>query len=203
MPETGAHSALAPGDPPALRAAPRAARHFDSWWWLVAAVAALIALLVVGKPDPYRRILVFVSDGLAVTLGVTLSSFVLVLGLGLAGGLCRIAPFGPLRAAATLYVEVIRGIPLLVQLYFWYFAFHSSYGMPYTISRACGSLSATPRSSAAARYHFDKQLRQNPARFIRSMFCTSVRSRRCATSLRNAAASSSVRVASSRSMPAL
>ena len=29
-----------------------------------------------------------------------------------------------------------------------------------------------PRSSAAARYHFDRQLRQNPARFMRSMFCT-------------------------------
>src|ERR1035437_4352058 len=43
------------------------------------------------------------------------------------------------------------------------------------------------------------QLRQKPARFIRSIFCTSVRSRRCATSRRNAAASSSVRVFSSKS----
>src|SRR5205823_1093852 len=54
-----------------------------------------------------------------------------------------------------------------------------------------------PLPSAASRYQRDRQLRQNPARFIRSMFCTSVRSRRCATSVRNAAASSSVRVLSS------
>src|SRR5262249_39408360 len=65
------------------------------------------------------------------------------------------------------------------------------------ISRAAGSLRAMPRSSAAARYHFDRQLRQNPARFIRSIFCTSTRSRKCCTSLRKAAASSSVRVLSS------
>ena len=51
-----------------------------------------------------------------------------------------------------------------------------------------------PRSPAAARYHFERQLRQKPARFIRSMFCTSGCARRCSTSVRNAAASSSVRV---------
>ena len=54
-----------------------------------------------------------------------------------------------------------------------------------------------PRSSAASRYQRDRQLRQKPARFIRSIFCTSVRSRRCATSRRKVAASSSVRVLSS------
>ena len=51
-----------------------------------------------------------------------------------------------------------------------------------------------PFASAASRYQRLRQLRQKPARFIRSMFCTSVRSRRCSTRRRNAAASSSVRV---------
>jgi len=50
-------------------------------------------------------------------------------------------------------------------------------------------------SAAASWYQLDRQLRQNPARFMRSMFCTSVRSRKCATSRRNAAASSCVAVA--------
>src|SRR3712207_2071683 len=54
-----------------------------------------------------------------------------------------------------------------------------------------------PRSSAPSRYQRLRQFRQNPARFIMSMFCTSVRARRCSTSLRKAAASSSVRVFSS------
>src|SRR5438270_794688 len=54
-----------------------------------------------------------------------------------------------------------------------------------------------PVALASARYHFDRQLRQKPARFIKSMFWTSVRSRRCSTRRRKVAASSSVRVLSS------
>ena len=62
--------------------------------------------------------------------------------------------------------------------------------------------SVTPRASAASFIQLDRQLRQKPARFIRSMFCTSVRARRCSTRRRNAAASSSVRVLSSSGMGA-
>src|SRR4029077_14012473 len=54
-----------------------------------------------------------------------------------------------------------------------------------------------PRVPAASRYQRDRQLRQKPARFIRSRFCTSVRSRRCCTRRRKDAASSSVVVLSS------
>ena len=60
------------------------------------------------------------------------------------------------------------------------------------ISRASGSDSSKPLSAASARYHLERQLRQNPARFIRSIFWTSVCSRRWLTSFRNAAASISV-----------
>src|SRR6185295_8107447 len=80
---------------------------------------------------------------------------------------------------------------------FWYFLRHSSYGMPYTISRLWSLLMARPFSSAASFIQFDRQLRQKPARFIMSMFCTSVRLRRCSTRRRYTAASSSVRVLSS------
>src|SRR5690242_15860816 len=54
-----------------------------------------------------------------------------------------------------------------------------------------------PRASAPARYHFDRQLRQNPAWLLRSRFSPSLRSPRCATSRRKVAASSAVRVFSS------
>src|SRR3569832_466976 len=59
------------------------------------------------------------------------------------------------------------------------------------ISRAASFDSATPSASAASRYQLDRQLRQKPARFIRSMFWTSPRSRKCCTSRRKAAASKS------------
>src|SRR5690606_20512377 len=59
------------------------------------------------------------------------------------------------------------------------------------ISREASLSRSAPAALAASRYQFDRQLRQKPARFIMSMFCTSVRSRRCCTSRRKAAASKS------------
>jgi polar amino acid transport system permease protein len=93
----------------------------DPWWWLVGGVAGLIILLVVVKPDPFKNIISFVSDGIAVTALVTVVSYVLMVGLGLLGGLSRLARNKLIFGVATLYVEIIRGVPLLVQLIGWYF----------------------------------------------------------------------------------
>ncbi len=99
--------------------------RFDYWWLLVVGAAALILFLVVTQPDPYARIIAFVRDGIWVTIKVTLTSFVLVLIVGLIGGLGRISKNPVINAIASLYVEIVRGIPLLVQLFFWYFAIPS------------------------------------------------------------------------------
>lgn len=99
------------------------ATNFDRWWLLVIADLVLIGLLVTLVPDPFMRILKFVSDGIGVTLLVTVVSFLLIVVIGLVGGLGRLSKNRVINAIATLYVEVIRGIPLLVQLLFWYFAF--------------------------------------------------------------------------------
>jgi len=95
----------------------------DQWWLLVIAVIALIVFLVVTQPNPYQRILIFVEDGVWVTLRTTMISFVLVLILGLVVALARLSKLWLLRGFFTIYVEIIRGIPVLVQLLFWYFAF--------------------------------------------------------------------------------
>ncbi|GAP14109.1 amino acid ABC transporter membrane protein, PAAT family [Longilinea arvoryzae] len=94
----------------------------DRWWGLVAVVVALILVLNFAEPDPYNRILVFLKDGIWVTVKITLVSFVLVLVLGLLVGLARLSKNTILRGIATVYVEVIRGIPMMVQIIFWYFA---------------------------------------------------------------------------------
>jgi polar amino acid transport system permease protein len=98
---------------------------YDRWWWLLVGVIALILYLVITKPDPYLRIVNFVKDGIVVTLQVTLISFAIVLVVGLIGGLGRLAKNPILLGIASLYVELVRGIPLMVQLLFWYFAFPS------------------------------------------------------------------------------
>jgi polar amino acid transport system permease protein len=98
-------------------------KQTDQWWLLVAIVVLLVILLTTFKPDPYQRILNFVVDGIWVTLYTTVISFTLVLILGLFGGLGRTSRNPILHGIASVYVEVIRGIPLLVQLIIWYFAF--------------------------------------------------------------------------------
>jgi polar amino acid transport system permease protein len=97
----------------------------DAWWWLLVGVIALVVLLAVARPDPFTRIIVFVSDGIAVTILTTISSFVLILVLGMIGGLGRLSKNPLIFGLSSLYVELIRGIPLMVQLIWWYFAFPS------------------------------------------------------------------------------
>lgn len=94
----------------------------DPWWWLVVAVVVLLVLLMALKPDPYWDIFLFVRDGLAITVELTVISFVFIIIVGLIGGLGRIAKNPVIHFIASLYVEIIRGIPLLVQLIWWYYA---------------------------------------------------------------------------------
>jgi len=95
----------------------------DPWWWLVVSVIVVIILLITLHPDPYYRILLFVKEGIWVTISVTLASFVLILIFGLIAALGRLSSNILISGLATIYVEIVRGIPMLVQLLFWYFAF--------------------------------------------------------------------------------
>jgi polar amino acid transport system permease protein len=101
----------------------QAERRFDPWWWLVVGVIVAIILLITLKPDPFYRILMFVRDGIWVTIYTTVISFILILIFGLLAALARLTKNRIISGLATVYVEVVRGIPLLVQLLFWYFAF--------------------------------------------------------------------------------
>ncbi|MCX5997455.1 MAG: amino acid ABC transporter permease [Chloroflexi bacterium] len=96
--------------------------RIDAWWWLVALIVCITAVLLISWPDPFWNILKFVQDGIVVTVTVTLISFVLVLFLGMLGGLGRLSTNRIVYLASTLYVELVRGVPLLVQLMAWYFA---------------------------------------------------------------------------------
>jgi polar amino acid transport system permease protein len=92
--------------------------------WRVAFVGAIgtLAGLVLFRPDPYLAILRFVPDGILVTFEVTLGAIALALVIGLVAGLGRIASNRLVNGCASLYVEVIRGIPLLVQIFYIYYA---------------------------------------------------------------------------------
>jgi len=59
--------------------------------------------------------------GLWITLEISLASLVLALALGLVAGLARVSANPAARNLATTYVELIRGTPLLVQIFIFYF----------------------------------------------------------------------------------
>lgn len=59
--------------------------------------------------------------GLEITVALSLTSWFIALLVGSVMGIFRTAPNRLLSAVATIYVEVFRNIPLLVQLFIWYF----------------------------------------------------------------------------------
>jgi His/Glu/Gln/Arg/opine family amino acid ABC transporter permease subunit len=61
-------------------------------------------------------------SGLIVTLELSALAWLLAVALGIVSGALRTVKFKPLRALATFYVEFFRNVPLLVWMFFWYFA---------------------------------------------------------------------------------
>jgi len=59
--------------------------------------------------------------GLWVTIWISFLSGFFGLIIGLITGLCRLSPNPALRGLAVLYIELIRGTPLLVQIFIFYF----------------------------------------------------------------------------------
>lgn len=68
------------------------------------------------------NVLVFVPDGLLITFEVTILAIILATFIGLFTGLGQISRRKIFNMIATVYVEVIRGIPLIVQLFFIYYS---------------------------------------------------------------------------------
>ncbi|EPO0008831.1 amino acid ABC transporter permease [Vibrio alginolyticus] len=62
-----------------------------------------------------------ILDGVVTTIKISLWSLIIALALGLVVGLMRISSNPALKKLALVYVEVIRGTPLLVQIFIVYF----------------------------------------------------------------------------------
>jgi His/Glu/Gln/Arg/opine family amino acid ABC transporter permease subunit len=74
--------------------------------------------------DPgMRSTLAVLRNGVAITIRITLVGFALAMAFGVAAGLARTSENRMAREAATLYVEVVRGIPLLVLILWVGFGF--------------------------------------------------------------------------------
>ncbi len=63
----------------------------------------------------------WLATGLGWTLAVSLTAWVLALVIGIAVGALRTAPSRPIALLGTAWVELFRNIPLLVQMFLWFF----------------------------------------------------------------------------------
>ncbi len=95
----------------------------DFPYWLVAAVVlGLAAALAIAASDLQSQIFSAVARGLAITIWVTLVAFLLASLIGLGIALMALSGSVWLRQLARFYVEIIRGIPILVLLFWIAFA---------------------------------------------------------------------------------
>lgn len=93
----------------------------DAWWVSLFLCLATSALLLTVWGDTFQPILHFLADGIPVTFQVTIGGILGALFIGLFAGLGRISRVKPINLLSSTYIEVVRGIPLLVQLMFIYF----------------------------------------------------------------------------------
>ena len=64
----------------------------------------------------------FIASGVWVTIGISALSILFATILALLAALGRLSKFPPLYALCTFYVSLIRGTPLLLQIFFWFLA---------------------------------------------------------------------------------
>jgi len=86
------------------------------WWALVLLIAGVFALVGIRRSPVYMETYHFLVPGVYVTIKLALAAFVLAMVLGLLAALGQISRHPIPNTIARLYVEVVRGVPLLVQL---------------------------------------------------------------------------------------
>lgn len=121
-PDSGKPPPARPGTPNrASRALPLPGLERVPWWIVILLLAGILAAIVIFASADYTSIITLLSSGIYLTLYVTFFAYAFALIFGLIAGLMRVSRNPILYTTGTLYVEVIRGIPLLVQiLYFFY-----------------------------------------------------------------------------------
>jgi polar amino acid transport system permease protein len=100
-----------------LQPHPEADNEFP--WWLAAAIAIAVGLgVVIAANGIYAQVFRTVAKGIGVTVFVTVIGFALASALGLLLAVMGLSKSKVLRQTARFYVEIIRGIPILVLLFY-------------------------------------------------------------------------------------
>jgi polar amino acid transport system permease protein len=102
----------------------------SSWNISFFGALGLLVVLPIVNPGRFLPILKFLPDGILATFEVTVASIAGALVVGLLTGIGRLSRITIVNRIATTYVEVIRGIPLLVQIFYIYFVLGRALHLP-------------------------------------------------------------------------
>jgi len=89
-----------------------------SWWFWAIILIFVWAIYIFTTRENYREAFDFIKVGLAITIKTALVAYAFALVLGLLAGLGRISKNIFFNNLARLYVELVRGIPMLVLIFF-------------------------------------------------------------------------------------
>jgi len=91
----------------------------DFPWWFVALIfIAIWASFIIITKENYTEAFVFIISGIRLTVIISLTAYAMASILGLLAGLGRISRNVFINNLATLYIELVRGIPMLVLIFF-------------------------------------------------------------------------------------
>ncbi|MEJ6479345.1 MAG: His/Glu/Gln/Arg/opine family amino acid ABC transporter permease subunit [Paracoccaceae bacterium] len=112
------------------------------WWLLVAASIAAYLMYRVVSDDLYHAVLTTLSKGIWVTIFVTTVGFSLASLIGLLLATGSLSRFLVIRQLCRFYIEIVRGVPILVLLL--YVAFVIAPGMVALVNWALEGIGADP-----------------------------------------------------------
>jgi len=84
------------------------------WWGLILLLLGVALVYAIVTVPNYTDAFYFIAPGLKITLLVSVSAFTIALVVGLVVGLGRISSNPIVYNISTFYVEVVRGIPMIV-----------------------------------------------------------------------------------------
>jgi polar amino acid transport system permease protein len=86
------------------------------WWLLIIILTGIILVYSVYGNETYAAIFDFIKEGIFTTVRVTLTAYAIAITIGLFAGLGRVSKNPIIYNIATLYVQVMRGVPILVTI---------------------------------------------------------------------------------------
>jgi polar amino acid transport system permease protein len=86
------------------------------WWLIVAIIFGLMIVLQILTNQKMSTIFQAIAAGIVITLRVTLIAYIAAVLIGLIVGLARVSSNKILYNIASFYVEIVRGVPILVLL---------------------------------------------------------------------------------------